>query len=221
MRPKGRTAPLVLALLVAVVAGVVVVQIRSQAEVQRSLAQADTTSLAFQIDDLHRSNEALAAEATELKAQREALRSGGPNVADAQLTAEAGSLQVIEGLAPARGPGVVLTIDAPLSATDLEDAVNNLRLAGAEAISVGGHRVVTGTAITESGGGVSIDGAPVHGPWEFDAIGEPAALEAAAATMTRSLRSDPRVSRSSYAAEPDLVIAAVIRPRPFVYGLPR
>ena len=77
MRAEGRSAPLVLALLVAVVATLVVVQVRSQAEVRRSLAQTDTASLAFQIDDLHRSNDTLAAEATQLRARRDALRSGG------------------------------------------------------------------------------------------------------------------------------------------------
>ena len=221
MRAEGRSAPLVLALLVAVVATLVVVQVRSQAEVRRSLAQTDTASLAFQIDDLHRSNDTLAAEATQLRARRDALRSGGAGAADAQLAAEATRLQVVEGLAPAHGPGVVLTIDAPLTATDLQEAVNNLRLAGAEAISLAGHRVVSSTAITESAGAISIDGAPVHRPWQFEAVGDPAALEMAAATMTQSLRSDPRVSSSSYSTENDLLIEAVIRAKPFVYGMPR
>jgi len=58
----------VIALLVALVA---TVQIRSQAEVERSLVGIDTTSLAFLIDDLHRANDSLQAEAADLQAVRQ------------------------------------------------------------------------------------------------------------------------------------------------------
>ena len=57
-----------LALLVALVA---TVQLRSQAEVERSFAGADTASLAFLIDNLHRANDSLQAEIANL-AQRQA-----------------------------------------------------------------------------------------------------------------------------------------------------
>src|SRR5258708_8768094 len=61
-----------IAMLVALVA---TVQIRSQAEVQRSLVGIDTTSLAFLIDDLHPANDSLLAEATDLQQRHAALRS--------------------------------------------------------------------------------------------------------------------------------------------------
>src|SRR6266853_1314800 len=59
-RLTGRAISIwVIALLVAAVA---TIQIRSEAEVERSLVGIDTTSLAFLIDDLHRANDALLAE---------------------------------------------------------------------------------------------------------------------------------------------------------------
>ncbi|MDQ2943601.1 MAG: hypothetical protein M3R21_08040, partial [Candidatus Dormibacteraeota bacterium] len=51
-RTSGRAISLwLIALLIAIVA---TVQIRSEAEVEKSLVGIDTTSLAFLIDDLHR-----------------------------------------------------------------------------------------------------------------------------------------------------------------------
>src|ERR1700736_4502887 len=117
-----------IALLVALVA---TVQIRSQAEVERSLVGTDTTTLAFLIDDLHRANDALSAETADLAQRKTSLQSGGSSAADQELTAEANRMRAIEGLVPVHGPGIVMVIDASgLRALDLQDAVNNLSAAG-------------------------------------------------------------------------------------------
>jgi len=116
-----------IALLVALVA---TIQIRSQAEVERSLIGADATSLAFLIDDLHRANDSLAVEKSDLGKQRAQLESGQAGAADQVLADEANRLRAIEGLAPVHGPGVVIVIDASgLTALDLQDALNNLAAA--------------------------------------------------------------------------------------------
>src|ERR1700682_4286111 len=96
-----------IALLIALVA---TVQIRSQAEVERSLVGIDTTSLAFLIDDLHRANDTLQSEAADLQARKATLQSGTSGAADQVLTDEANRLRAIEGLAPVHGPGVVIVI---------------------------------------------------------------------------------------------------------------
>src|SRR5229473_3528284 len=123
-RPTGRAISVwLIALLVALVA---TVQIRSEAEVQRSLVGIDTTSLAFLIDDLHRANDALLAEAADLQQRQATLRSGSVGAADQVLTDEADNLSTVEGLVPVHGPGVVIVIDAAgLKALDLQDALNN------------------------------------------------------------------------------------------------
>lgn len=213
-----RTTLLVVGVLAAVLAFVGTVQLRSQAEVQRTLVGEDPTALAFLIDDLHNGNDLLAAEVSSLAARRDALSSGGTPAADQQLSDEAARLRVVEGTAPVHGPGVTLTVDAALTPFDLEDAVDNLRLAGAEAIAINDRRVVTGTVYRISGADISIDGQATRGPWTFDAIGDPARLQAAAEQMTRLLRSDPRVRQAGYRSEADLVIRATVAPRPFVYG---
>src|SRR5207302_8369509 len=98
-RARGISVWLI-ALLVALVA---TVQIRSQAEVERSLVGIDSTSLAFLIDDLHRANDALDAESSDLTRRRDILESGGAGAADQVLADEAGRLRAIEGLVPVHG----------------------------------------------------------------------------------------------------------------------
>lgn len=219
MRPdlQRRRAPLVLGAVVMAVSVLAVVQVRSQAEVARSLVAQDNTSIAFVIDDLHRANEALGLEAQSLADRRDSLQRGGTSAVVA-LNDEATRLRLIEGLDAAQGPGVTVLVDAPLNAIDLQDAVNNLRIAGAEVVSLGGRRILTGTPIVQTGGMITIDGQPAHGPWEFAAIGSPVTLPAAADEMTRTLKADPRVRSASYRSEADLTISAVVRQRPFVYA---
>ena len=204
-----------LALLVALVA---TIQIRSQAEVQRSLVGIDTTSLAFLIDDLHRANDSLQTQAAQLTVQRDQLKSSGGRAAQPALRDERQRLRVIEGLDPVHGPGVVIGVDAPLSPIDIQDAVNNLRVSGAEAIAVNDHRVIAGTVVRQTGTTVTIDGAVVRGPWTFQAVGDPVRLSDLAEQMTRSLRADSRVRSAVYRSEDRLEIRATAGQRPFVYG---
>src|SRR5712692_11966404 len=106
---SGAMAVWLIALLIAVVA---TVQLRSQAEVERSLQQADPATLAFSIDQLHRSNDELEAQISDLAQRKSKLQSGGSTAADQALQTELDQLRVLEGLVPVHGPGVVLVIDA-------------------------------------------------------------------------------------------------------------
>jgi uncharacterized protein YlxW (UPF0749 family) len=206
-----------IALLVALVA---TVQIRSQAEVERSLIGIDTTSLAFLIDDLHRANDSLQSEAADLQARQATLRSGTSGAADQVLTDEADHLRAIEGLVPVHGPGVVIVIDATgLTALDLQDAINNLAAGGAEALSVNDLRVVTGVAIEQTSGGVAIDGVVASPPWTITTIGDANRLAEVADLMTKALTADRRVRQATYHVEADAVIQAVVSARPFVYAV--
>lgn len=217
-RRSGRAISLwLIALLVALVA---TIQIRSQAEVQRSLVGVDTTSLAFLIDDLHRANDTLQAEAADLQRHQATLRSGTSGAADQVLTDEANRLRAIEGLVPVYGPGVVIVVDATgLKALDLQDALNNLGAGGAEAIAINDRRVVAGVAVEQTSAGVTIDGTMIGPPWTISTIGDPNRLGEIADLMTKALRADRRVRQATYRVEADVAIQAVISQRPFVYAL--
>jgi uncharacterized protein YlxW (UPF0749 family) len=207
-----------IALLVALVA---TIQIRSQAEVERSLVGVDVTSLAFLIDDLHRANESLDAEKSDLARRRLALSSGQSGAADQELTDEISRLKLLEGLVPVRGPGVVMLIDASgLTALDLQDALNNLGAGGAEALEVNGRRVVTGLPVAQESDGVAIDGVIVVAPWQITAIGDATRLADVADLMTQQLRADRRVRSATYRMETDATIRSVVSERPFVYAIP-
>ena len=206
-----------IALLIAFVA---TVQLRSQAEVERSLQQADPATLAFSIDQLHRSNDELEAQIASLRQQQSMLQTGGGDAADQQLMSEANQLRMLEGLVPVHGPGIVLTLDASgLTSLDLQDAINNLSAGGGEAMAVNGRRIVLGVDIEQSDIGVSVDGILVAPPWRFDVVGDPSRLAETADLMTQQLRGDRRVQVAAYSVEQDLVVRAVVIERPFVYAV--
>jgi uncharacterized protein YlxW (UPF0749 family) len=206
-----------IALLVALVA---TVQIRSQAEVERTFAGADTTSLAFLIDNLHRANDSLQAETADLTQRQITLQTGTDSAADQVLTDEANRLRAVEGLVPVHGPGVVLVVNAVgLQALDLQDALNNLAVGGAEAIAVNDKRIVVGVPIEQTPGGVTITGALVPPPWTISVIGDANRLAQAADVMTQQMRTDRRVRQATYRVEADVVIRAVVTERPFLYGI--
>ncbi len=206
-----------IALLIALVA---TIQIRSQAEVERSLVGIDSTSLAFLIDDLHRANDSLAAEKAVLTQRQTTLQAGGSGAADQALTDEANHLRAVEGLVPVHGPGVVVEIDATgLTALDLQDAIDNLGANGAEAIDVNNRRVVTGVPVDQGPQGVSIDGVVVVPPWTISVVGDPNRLAEISDLMTQQMRGDRRVREATYRVEADVVITSVVSQRPFVYAV--
>jgi uncharacterized protein YlxW (UPF0749 family) len=217
-RASGRAISVwVIALLVAAVA---TVQIRSEAEVERSLVGIDTTSLAFLIDDLHRANDALQAEAADLRHRQATLHSGTSGAADQVLTDEATRLRAVEGLVPVHGPGVVIVIDATgLKALDLQDAINNLSAGGSEAMAVNDRRVIVGVPIEQTSSGVAIGGVVVSPPWTITTIGDSNRIAVVANLMTQELRADRRVRQATYRVEADVVIQTAISERPFVYSI--
>ncbi len=220
-RPPARIRGLSVWFIALLVALVATVQIRSQAEVERSLVGVDTTSLAFLIDELHSANEALAAQKAELTNLRATLQTGQAGAADQVLTDEAQHLRAIDGLIPVQGPGVVMEVDArALTALDLQDALNNFMAARAEAIDVNDHRVVTGVAVVQDGGNVTVGGAVVSPPWTISVIGDPVKLAEVADLMTKQLLADRRVRAAGYRLENDIVISSVISEKPFVYAIP-
>jgi uncharacterized protein YlxW (UPF0749 family) len=219
VRPRASRRAIGIWLIALLIAVVATIQIRSQAEVERSLVGTDSTSLAFLIDDLHRANDSLDAETATLAQQQSTLQTGSSAAADQVLTDEANRLRAAEGLVPVHGPGVVVVVDAVgLQALDLQDALNNLAVGGAEAVAVNDRRVVLGVPVEQTSGGVTIGGVLVPPPWTISAIGDANRLAQAADLMTRQIRGSRRARLATYRVEADLAIRAVVSERPFVYG---
>ena len=114
------------------------------------------------------------------------------------LTAELSKLELAAGTVPVTGPGLVVTVDdapsgpAPIApanpgtaaapdqgkviATDLQIVVNGLWEAGAEAISINGHRLTSRAAIRSAGAAILVDYRPLIRPYVITAIGDPGSL---------------------------------------------
>ena len=101
---------------------------------------------------------------------------------------------ILLGLTDVKGDGVILTIKdnnsvslsniGPLDnieyylvhAGDLVELVNDLRNAGAEAISINGQRIINSTAIYCAGNVIKVNGEKISSPIEIKAIGSPELL---------------------------------------------
>lgn len=101
-------------------------------------------------------------------------------------------LRVDAGLTDVKGEGITITVSDSINAssdvysstfvvhdTTLMQLVNDLKLAGAEAISVNDERIVAMTEFLCVGPAVKINGTKIFAPFVIKAIGNPSNLEAA------------------------------------------
>ena len=136
-----------------------------------------------------------------LQAQQEALKEQILGARDQLAAAEEGTVgsdllvgqlndallaaRVAAGIVALEGPGIVLqledspgpvpagaaAVDYRVTARDLLSVVEELWLAGAEAVAVNGERIVPSTAILDIGGSVLVNSAYLAPPYQVAAIG--------------------------------------------------
>ena len=127
--------------------------------------------------DVDRDGERLSSEVRDLQESLRLLESRTTGEEEAQRAAQErlDALGILAGTARAAGPGIVLTLSDPqraLQPTDLLDAVQELRDAGAEAMQIGDVRVVANTWFTSTPQGISVSGREVRPPYVITAIGD-------------------------------------------------
>ena len=195
----------------------VVVQLRSQALVARSLANQDNTSIALLINDLNHANGQLLQQSLALVERQRALQQGlVTGGADTQaIEKELTVLRVVAGLLPVHGPGLEIRIAGPVMDFELQDALNNLRNAGAEAAALNGYRIVDGTPIISHGSALRVAGHPVSSPYVLSVVGDPEQLETAADISASSLQTRVQVTITRRS---DLAITEVVEARPLLYS---
>ncbi|MDO5678301.1 MAG: DUF881 domain-containing protein [Propionibacteriaceae bacterium] len=177
--------------LVCVVAGLMmtIAAIAARGTDLRSDRTADMRDLI--ISQSHR-NEELRREVASLQGEVESLtaqQGGDTEFQSAMIFAESTA-----GMAAVSGPGLRVTLtDAPpdvkpagvdddslvVHQQDIQAVVNALWAGGAEAMSIQGQRVISTTGIKCVGNTVVLHGIPYAPPYEIEAIGDRAALEAA------------------------------------------
>jgi uncharacterized protein YlxW (UPF0749 family) len=214
----ARAQRLIVVSLIAIALGfLVVVQLRSQAAVARTLATQDDTSVALLINDLNRANNQLLQQGVALVAQeaqlREALTAGG---ADAQaIQKELTTLREVNGALPVHGPGLSIRIQGTIMDFELQDALNNLRNAGAEAIALNGQRIIGSTPVQSRGDSLLINGRAVSSPLSLLVIGDPEQLGPAADLSASSLQTRVQVQIQR---QTEIAITQVVTPRPLIYA---
>ncbi len=182
---------------------------------QDALSAARTSDLVRILDDLGAQRDRLEAEEARLRATIAELESSADQ---AQAAREASrerlqNLQILAGVVPVTGPGVTLTLSDPdgrLESGDYLDAVQELRDAGAEAISVDGERVVATTAIVDTPDGITVGETVVSSPVEIRAIGDPDTLAAGLSFPGGVLESVREAGAEGTVVERDVVDIAAI-----------
>ncbi len=113
--------------------------------------------------------------------------SAGSQAAIRTLNDRLEEARIAAGLIRLTGTGIVLKVedstepvppngneaDYLVGAADLRTLVDQLWLAGAEAIAVGDERITTSSAIIDIGGSVLVNAAYLAGPYQITAIGPP------------------------------------------------
>jgi uncharacterized protein YlxW (UPF0749 family) len=185
------------------------VLIVTQLRVQRRLRVVtfDRDAQAILLSELVDANVSLRAEVESLRVQQTTYEGENRGAVLEELVAELNRVRVINGMVEVSGPGVELVIDGPLNALDLQDLINELRNAGAEAIALNDHRLVVKSVLTvDVQGGMAVDGQPISRPYRFQAIGDSDTIE------TALLRPGGVISlfRRTY---PNLVVQSTQHPR--------
>lgn len=175
-------------LTVAAVAGILGVlaigQLRGQAGVP-GLSDQTATELTLLIANLATGNDRLRSEIAELERQERSLadaRSRGETTVD-DLTSDLARIRAWSGLTAVRGPGISITVRGPIGGDGVEDLLNELRNAGAEAIAIAGVRVVSGVVVAGAPGALSIENQAIADSFEIRAIGSQQILTG---TLTRA-----------------------------------
>lgn len=163
-----------------------VTQVHSQDVFSRSLNLETPASLTTLIANLSETNNELRNEIFDLRRDvadaQDAISSGRGTLTEAER--QVAQLRVFSAQSAVTGPGVAVQIDGPFDQQALSDLVNELRNAGAEAISVNEMRVGPKSYFTgPTANVVAVDGRPLRGPWTVRAIGSPDVVYVA---MTRT-----------------------------------
>lgn len=167
------------------------VQFRSNENSPRNLAGDRWTEITVQLDNLQRERDFLAEEVLSLREKLEDAASNQQGNTVKALNEELVKANMAAGLVAVRGKGVIVTLnDSPrglqpgedpnlylIHDEDLLKVVNELRAAGAEAISINGNRLIANSEIRCAGTTILVNVNKIAPPFVINAIGDPEVLE--------------------------------------------
>lgn len=190
--------------LVAFVLGIlVIVQLRAQAG-GAAFAGLSSQELTVLVANLNARNDVLRREVAVLERDLGVLQQNearGDASID-ELRADLRRVRLYAGLDPAAGPGVTIMVRGPIDGSGVEELINELRNAGAEALAIEATRLVPGTVVRGAAADVTVDGTALGDPFTIGAIGAPDKL-------TGSLTRSGGVIAQLAATQPDVVVEVV------------
>jgi uncharacterized protein YlxW (UPF0749 family) len=181
---RRRKSQLTIAAVTLVLGLLVVIQLRTQAT-SAAFAGLSSQDLTVLVANLNDRNDQLRGEITTLERELAILGQNeqrGEASVD-ELRADLRRVRLYAGSDPANGPGVSILVTGPVDGDGVEDLLNELRNAGAEAMSIEDVRVVPGIAAIGPPGGVAVGDAALGDPFTIVAIGAPDKLTG---SLTRS-----------------------------------
>lgn len=184
--PRGRWSIAVIAVLIGALFAVAAVQTTRTAPA----LQTERTELISRIGTAEKEQDELRGRVTALSAEIATLRGAalGDDSTSRGLETQISTLDPVVGNVAVVGPGIAITVDDAASANsderdrvldiDLQVLVNGLWMAGAEAVSINGHRLSNLTAIRSAGDAITVDYRSLTRPYEVEAIGDPRTMQA-------------------------------------------
>ncbi len=173
--------------LVALVLGLMLaLQFRTTQNTEPTVPYDRASELTAELRALEKETTGLEADAGDLERKLSRARMGYTQ-AEEILRAEVKDAAVIAGVAPVEGPGVRVRISDPgergaqsgiftVRDEDLLKLINELRAAGAEAMSINRQRIVSTSEVRLAGSVINVNTQKITPPYEILAIGGPAAL---------------------------------------------
>lgn len=199
-RPRNQLS---LAIVAAILGLLVVIQLRAQSA-GSGLDTLSAQELTVLVANLNTRNDQIRGEIatteTELTALKTAQARGDTSVD--QLTLDLARVRAWAGLDPVTGSGIRVSVAGPISGAGIQDLLNELRNAGAEALAIEAVRAVPGTVVAGEAGALSVDNTALGDPFEISAIGNPA-------TLTGSLTRAGGIVAQLAATFPDATLTVV------------
>lgn len=173
---KDLASKLTVTIVCILLGAALVMQFRTQGNIVKSILVDSTTEQATILNGLVESNASLRKEIETLDAQLTQYQTGSTESNLQSLVADLNRVKVVNGLIEVTGPGVELVLNGALAPEELQDVINELRNAGAEAIVLNGQRVVVSSVVMQDRTGATLDGTAIQSPYRFQAIGDPDTL---------------------------------------------
>lgn len=159
-----------------------VTQLKVQGEASQRLASQPESDLTEIIDKQDAEIRALRAETTDLQvllvSYEASSKSRSQILAEAQANLD--NMRILIGRHPVAGRGVEIEIrdkNGYLTGFDIRQLVEELRASGAQAIAIGGHRVVANTSFARRRGDIYLDKYRLTLPYRIQAIGDAEVLK--------------------------------------------